>query len=175
MAGEKVWTLRVSRDGEQVRGDRRRTIGTYLILHDGVATQLAGTTIEAKGPGDNLVRGNGRCLSPGVYPLATHEGQHYKTWDYMLDDDCDRTPKPGLGLLDTGARDDILVHPGHGFLSSIGCINLTAPLGGAAQDIPFIDSRTRVIAAIDDLKAFLGVDFPRHNGRAIPGACVEIE
>lgn len=175
MTDQGAWLLHVRRLAEQVRGERRRTIGIYRVLHDGVETQLSGTTVEAKGPGDNRVRGNGRCLAPGSYPLATHEGQHYKTWGYMVDDDCDRTPKPGLELLDTGARDDILVHPGHGFLASIGCINLTASLDGPAVDIPFVDSRTRVIAVIEDLKAFLGADFPRHNGRAIPRAHIVID
>lgn len=176
----KVWTLHVKRGEEQARGDRRRTIGTYRILHDGTETGLAGTTVEAKGPSDNKVRGNGRCVEPGTYPLATHEGAHYNTYGYIPDGDgdvgdCDRTPKPGLELLDTGARDDILVHPGHGFLASIGCINLTAPLAGPETDVPFLDSRERVIAAIENLKTFLGDAFPKRNGRAIPNARIVIE
>lgn len=92
-----------------------------------------------------------------------------------MSDDSDRTPKPGIGLLDTGARREILIHPGHGFLASIGCINLTAPLGDGSDDIPFADSRDRVIAAIDNIRAFLRDDFPNHNGRAIPRARVIIE
>lgn len=175
MAHDTGWVLHVIRTGEQSRGDRRRTVGTYRILHDGQDTGLRGTTVEAKGPGDNDVRGNGRCVSVGEYPLATQEGDHYKTWDYLVNDDCDRTPKPGLALLNTGARRAILVHPGHGFLASVGCINLTAPLAGPAEDVPFLDSRGRVIAAIEDLKAYLGASFPRRNGRSIPNARVVIE
>lgn len=136
---------------------------------------MAGTSVEAKGPGDNIVRGNGRCIEPGAYPLATQDGEHYKTIGYLVSSDSDRTPKPGVELLDTGARREILVHPGHGFLASIGCINLTAPLADGSTDIPFVDSRDRVIAAIDNLKAFLSNDFPKYNGRGIPQAWVIIE
>lgn len=169
------WVLRVVRKGEQARGGRRRTVGTYEVLHDGVSTALAGTTVEAKGPGDNVVRGNGRCVEAKAYPLATQEGEHYKTIGYLVSDDSDRTPKPGVELLDTGARREILIHPGHGFLASIGCINLVGPLRDGSDDIPFRDSRDRVIAVIDDLRAYLGAAFPRHNGRTIPGARIVIE
>jgi hypothetical protein len=169
------WVLRVIRTGEHSRGSRRRTVGTYEILHDGAATGLSGMTVEAKGPGDNAVNGNGRCVEAKVYPLATQDGDHYKTIGYMVSDDCDRTPKPGIELLDTGARSEILIHPGHGFLASIGCINLTSQLGDGSDDIPFEDSRDRVITAIDDLRAYLGAEFPRHGGRAIPRARIVVE
>jgi hypothetical protein len=83
--------------------------------------------------------------------------------------------KPGIELLDTGARSEILTHPGHGFLASIGCINLTSTLADGLDDIPFEDSRDRVIAAIDDLRAYLSEHFPSHGGRAIPKARIVIE
>lgn len=169
------WVLHVVRTGEHVRGSRRRTVGTYEIRRDGVSTGLRGTTVEAKGPGDNAVAGNGRCVEAKAYPLATQDGEHYKTIGYMVSDDSDRTPKPGIELLDTGARREILIHPGHGFLASIGCINLTSALGDGSDDIPFEDSRDRVIAAIENLRDYLGNDFPRHNGRAIPRAKIVIE
>lgn len=169
------WVLRIIRTGEQERDERRRTVGRYEIFHDKVSIGMSGTSVEAKGPGDNVVRGNGRCIEIGEYPLATQDGEHYKSIGYLVSDDSDRTPKPGLELLNTGARREILVHPGHGFLASIGCINLTAPLADGASDIPFVDSRDRVIGAIDDIKTFLGEDFPHHNGRAIPRAWVLIE
>jgi hypothetical protein len=169
------WTLQVSRAGEQERNGRRRTIGEYRIYRDGQPTSLSGTSVEAKGPGSNLVRGNGRCVEAGRYPLATQDGDHYRTIGYLVSDDCDLTPKPGVELLDTGARSEILVHPGHGFLASIGCINLTSDLRSGSDDIPFVDSRDRVIAAINDLRNFLGANFPQHNGHAIPRAWVVIE
>lgn len=169
------WTLHIVRGAEQIRGSRRRTVGSYRILHDGAPTTLSGTSVEAKGPGDNLVAGNGRCVEAKSYPLATQEGEHYKTIDYLVSDDSDRTPKPGIELLDTGARREILIHPGHGFLASIGCINLTSPLSEGTDDIPFEDSRDRVIAAINDMRDYLGADFPRHNGRLIPRARIVIE
>ena len=165
------WVLHITRVREQ-RNGRRRTIGRYVVLHDGAPTTLSGTSVEAKGPGDNAVRGNGRCVEAGIYPLATHDGEHYKTIGYMVSDDCDRTPKPGLELLNTAARSDILIHPGHGFLASIGCINLTADLPDGTADITFPDSRDRVIAAIDDLRSYCGASFPKYNGRGIPRAWV---
>lgn len=174
------WVLHIVRSGEQSRGDRRRTIGTYQVYHDKVASpdpRLSGTSVEAKGPGDNKVNGNGRCVELGDYPLGAQGGVHYKTIGYIVSDDCDQTPKPALELVHshTGARTEILVHPGHGFLASIGCINLTEPLASGSVDIPFIDSRERVIAAINDLKAFLGNDFPGRNELEIPKAWVVID
>lgn len=169
------WVLHIKRVGEQIRGKRKRTLGTYEVLHAGLSTGLSGMTVETKGPGDNATAGNGRCVEAGTYPLATQDGSHYKTIGYRISDDSDQTPKPGIELLDTGARTEILVHPGHGFLASIGCINLTAPLEDGDDDIPFADSRDRVIAAIDDLRSFLGDAFPRRNGHPIPRAWVVID
>lgn len=168
------WELHVVRSGEQSRGERKRTIGSYTIYHDGAATTLAGTSVEAKGPGNNQIRGCGRCIEPGIYPLATHDGEHYKTIGYITSDDCDQTPKPGLELRKTGNRDAVLVHPGHGFLASIGCINLTGSLADGSADIPFIESRERVISAINDLKFYLGAGFPHYNGQQIAKAMVVI-
>lgn len=68
-----------------------------------------------------------------------------------------------------------MIHPGRGFLSSIGCINPAKSLANKTADIDFQDSRTRVIAIIDDLKAFLDSDFPTKNGKPIPKAFVVIE
>jgi hypothetical protein len=170
------WELFIQRSSEQTRGGRRRTIGTYQIFHDGAPqAALRGTSVETKGPGDNKVAGNGRRVEAGTYPLATQAGTHYVTIGYLVSDDPDQTPKPGLELRDTGNRSEILVHPGHGFLASVGCINLTRALKNGTTDIPFVDSRNRVIAAIDDLKAFCGPSFPHHNGQPIANATVVIE
>jgi hypothetical protein len=170
------WELFIQRTSEQSRGGRRRTIGTYQIFRDGAAQAgLRGTSVETKGPGNNHVAGNGRRVEAGTYPLATQAGTHYVTIGFLVSNDPDQTPKPGLELLDTGNRTEILVHPGHGFLASIGCINLTGPLKSGATDIPFVNSRDRVIAAIDNLKAFCGPNFPHHNGKPIANATVVID
>jgi len=84
-------------------------------------------------------------------------------------------PKPGLLVLETEPRFDILIHPGHDFLASTGCINLTEPLADGDADIAFVDSRDRVIAAINDLKAFAGEAFPQLNGHAIANAWIVID
>lgn len=170
------WELHIRREGEQSRHGRKRTVGTYRVYHDGTARQaLAGTSVETKGPGDNAVRGNGRRIEAGRYPLATQAGAHYVTLGYLVSDDPDQTPKPGIELLETGNRTEILVHPGHGFLASVGCINLTEPLASGSADIPFIDSRKRVVAAIDDLKSYCGERFPHYNGQPIANAWVVID
>lgn len=170
------WELHIVRQNEQVRNGRRRTIGDYAVYHDGVAQPgLSGTSVETKGPGDNKVMGNGRRVEAGRYPLWTQAGSHYVTIGYLVTNDPDQTPKPGMELMQTGNRTEILVHPGHGFLASVGCINLTAPLASGATDIPFVDSRDRVIAAINDLKAFAGAAFPHYNGQPIANAWVVID
>jgi hypothetical protein len=97
------------------------------------------------------------------------------TIGYLTSDDSDQTPKPGLELRGTENRVEILVHPGHGSLASIGCINLSAPVADATVDVPFVDSRDRVIAAINDLRAFAQTAFPHHNGAPIANAWVVID
>ena len=174
------WELHIVRHEVQTRGQganaRRRTIGNYQIFHDGVPQAgLSGTSVETKGPGNNQVSGNGRRVEAGTYPLATQAGSHYVTIGYLVTDDPDQTPKPGLELLNTNNRTEILVHPGHGFLASIGCINLTADLASGDTNVPFVDSRNRVIAAIDDLKTFAGENFPHKNGHPIANAHVVID
>ena len=172
----KGWELLIIRKDVQQRRGRLRTVGTYQVFHDGdVQDQLSGTSVETKGPGDNQVQGNGRRLEAKAYPLATQAGLHYVSIGYLVSDDPDQTPKPGLAILQTGNRVGVLIHPGHGFLASIGCINLTARLTSGNVDIPFVDSRTRVIAVINDLKDFAGSAFPHHNGQPIAGASLVID
>jgi hypothetical protein len=72
-------------------------------------------------------------------------------------------------------RREILVHPGQGFLASIGCINPCTSLPNRNELIDYAPSRRRVIALIEDMKSFLGSDFPTRNGRRIPRAFVVIE
>jgi len=56
------------------------------------------------------------------------------------------------------------------FLSSVGCINPTKTLKGPKEGMDYAESRARVIAVIDDLKAFFGGNFPTSNGKKIPDA-----
>lgn len=172
------WELHVVRKSMQSRRGRFRTIGTYQVFHDGNPQPgLSGTSVETKGPGDNSHEGNGRRVEAGTYPLGTAAGKHYVSIGYLVSADPDQTPKPGLALPEshTGKRTGIFIHPGHGFLASVGCINLTAPLPNGSVDIPFVDSRDRVIAAINDLKAFPGAGFPSSNGHPIKRAWVVID
>ena len=163
--------MRVERIAEQARGDLRRTIGRYVILHDGVPCRgLAGWTVEAPGPGDNRTEGNGLRIEAGAYPLTASLSDNYATLGHVLSEDPGRSPKPCLGVGDTGARTWILVHPGDGFRISTGCINLAGELQTGQDDIGFGDSRDRVVALIEDLRAYLGPAFPAQNGRPLPGA-----
>jgi hypothetical protein len=68
-----------------------------------------------------------------------------------------------------------LIHPGQGFLASVGCINPCTSLPNAAETIDFVPSRKRVIAIINNLKAFAGANFPTQNGKRIPNAFVVID
>ena len=170
------WELFLKRKGEHTRSNRRRTVSDYQVFHDGAAVRgLSGMCLETRGPGDNSVANNNRCVEAGRYPLLTQAGTKYVTIDYTSNRNPAAIPRPGLELGGTNKRTEILVHPGRGFLSSIGCINPSKPLGGANADIDFQDSRTRTIAIIDDLRAFLGSRFPRRNGRPIPDAFVVID
>jgi hypothetical protein len=169
------WELRVTRTGQQTRRARRRTVSRYQVFHDGAAVSgLKGTIAEAKGPGANAPENNGRCVEPGTYNLHIQRGESYVTINYTSNLNQAALPRPGLLLLPTGQRTAILIHPGRGFLSSVGCLNPTNALSSASSDIGFLDSRKRVIAIIDDLKNFLGSSFPTAAGAKIPRAKVVI-
>ena len=150
------WELRVQRVGIQRRGTKKRTLGTYQVFIDGQAVRnLAGYMCESIGLGDNRQRGNGRRVEAGRYPLWTQYGR-YVTTGYSNDM---HTPgaahMPGLLLLGTGNRVGILIHPAHPpslYLSSVGCLNPSQQL--SSDDVMnFWDSRARVIALIDSLRA----------------------
>lgn len=167
------WEMLITREREEVRGNRRRTVGSYKVFHDGREVPgLAGAVCESRGPGDNSQPGNGRRVEEGVYPLATQDGTKYVTFGFTGGTE---NPKPGIELLKTERRSEILIHPGVNFLSSIGCINPNKGVAGASSDMVFTESRTRTIALIEDMKSFLGSDFPTRNGRSIPKASVVID
>lgn len=170
------WEILVTRRAEQLhpRTGRRRTVGRYQVYHDGVAQSgLKGWTAEAKGPGANRPEGNGLRITEGHYPLATWGGVRYVTTGYATPPGPNTWPKPSLELRRTDQRTEILIHPGRNFLSSVGCINLTADLPDALTRIDAVDSHARVVAAIEDLKTY-ATRFPRINGRPITRAVAVI-
>ena len=174
------WEIHLIRDLEQRRESdgKRRTVGRYQIFHDG-ATQtgpdMSGAFAETRGPGDNSTVGNNRRVEQGRYTLRTQGGTKYKTFGYELSGSSGASPKPGIELRGCEPRSEILIHPGRGFLSSIGCINLCTNLPDAAEAITYTSSRRRVIAMLDDMREFLGHAFPDQNERPVPNAHVVID
>lgn len=176
----KGWEFHIIRKEEQRRASdgKVRTVGRYQIYHDGVkakGTHASGTVAESRGPGANRPGGNGRRVAAGTYPLATQAGSKYVTHNFSASLNPRTYPKPGIELLKTDQRSEILIHPGIGFLASIGCINPCKSLPKAEEYIDYLPSRARVIAIIDDLKSYLGGKFPKQNGLPIPSATVVIE
>src|SRR5262245_53639808 len=153
----KTWELRIERTSEQERGERRRTVGSYQVFHNGQPVPgLVGFCAETRGPGDNRKTGKNRCIEPGTYPLSTQDGEKYCTIGYTANKNTAALRRPALLLEDTKNRIGILLHPARGFLWSVGCINPARALSTGKTDIDFIDSRTRVTAIIDDLIAYMG-------------------
>ena len=174
------WEFHIVRRSEQARriDGKRRTVGTYQVFHNGVAqtgADMKGTVAETRGPGANAPAENGRRVEEGRYPLFTQAGTRFVTIGFQEGNATNATPKPGIELKETGRRSEILIHPGNGFLSSIGCINPCTSLPNAGEPITYAGSRRRVVALIEDMKAFLGADFPSRNGRRIPRAFAIID
>ncbi len=170
------WEMHIVRKSEQKSGARCRTVGAYKVFHDGVAVAgLSGAVAETRGPGDNSTPRNKRRIEAGRYPLSTQLGPRYVTIGFTASLNRAAVPSPGLELNKTGRRTKILIHPGRGFLSSVGCINPATSLPDADENIEFVGSRKRTIALIEDLKASLGDSFPSRNGKKIPKAFVVIE
>jgi hypothetical protein len=170
------WEIHIVRLREETRVGKAfaRTVGSYQVFHDGTAVaQLSGTIVERQGPGDNTSTGvsKHRRVAAGTYEVHTHDGasnEKYKTIGFSSSARINETPRPALRLEPTGARSGILIHPANGYLASIGCLNPSSDLSGPDDNIQWSDSRSRVIAIIDDLRAFLGRDFPASNNRRIP-------
>jgi len=169
------WVIRITRQSVQKRASdgKPRTVGVYQVFHDGKPVQgLSGMTAESKGPSSNDTKGV--RIKAGRYPLATQDGGKYATIGYSPSANQAAVRKPGVEVLKTGTRSEILIHPGIGFLASIGCINLCTRLPNAVEPISYGGSRNRVIAIIEDMKAWLGPLFPAKDGRPIPNAFLEI-
>jgi hypothetical protein len=173
------WEMHIVRERVQEHGDgRERTLGHYQVYHGGVrqnGPDMSGMVAEAKGPGANRPENNGLRIDAGRYPLYTQRGGEYVTWKYAESENPDDGPKPGFELKNTGERTEILVHPGRGFLRSVGCINPCTSLPDANEMITYASSRRRVISLIEDMKSYIGEGFPRENGERIPGAFVVID
>jgi len=170
------WELHVVRSHEQHHSGQMRTVGRYQVYRDGVPVAgLAGTTAEPGGPGDNGAPDCGRRVEAGSYTLATQNGDSYCSIGYVIDPDPKVLRKPALALEATGTRTDILIHPGHGFLASLGCVNPTSELANSDIEIDFKDSRHRVVAMMHDLEGYVGDTYPTYNGCSIPGASIVIE
>lgn len=171
------WEILIERHSIQSRAQgtrpRTRTVGSYQVFNNGVPVQgLSGTTAESQGPSSNTTKGV-RILS-GTYPLATQNGGKYASIHYNPNPNHTALRRPGVELLKTGHRSEILIHPGIGFLASVGCINLCKILPDASEPISFPGSRARVIAMIDNMRSFLGANFPHDDGFSIPQATAVI-
>jgi len=175
------WELQINRlRQDPVPGQTyKRTASTYKVFHDGHATPLAGWLAERGGPGDNTEVGREQHLriAVGTYELSTHDADgndRFKTIGYTPSTKVAAESMPCIRLLETGARAGILIHPAAGYVWSIGCLNPAANLSTPKSTIAWVDSRRRVIALLDDLKSFLGTQFPTQNNRKIPRARVVI-
>lgn len=173
------WELRVERLGMHRHGDLARTYGRYAVSVDGVVQpDLTGFMVEAIGPGDNSAPDNGRRIEAERYDLTTHfrafVSAGYSTSTSIVAD----PPMPAIRLLDTGKRTGILIHPVYPpaaklYLASVGCLNPTGPLDEDAS-VDFWDSRHRVIALLDSLRAFQPVAFAETVATPIAGAAIVI-
>jgi hypothetical protein len=169
------WEILIQRKSTQKRPSdgKIRTVGTYQVYHDGApVASLAGMTAESRGPGSNSVKG--RRIEPGRYPLWTQDGKKYSTTHYTANTNLAALRRPGVELMKTEPRSEILIHPGVGFLASIGCINLCKSLPDAGEPISFLGSRQRVIDVINDMKNFIP-SFPANGAKRIANAWAVIE
>jgi hypothetical protein len=172
------WEFHVDRLGIQADGARKRTYGAYQVFVDGHAiAKLSGHVCECIGLGD-LVKNSGKRIPQGRYPLSTQFGPKYKTIGYTPDPAVPgKRPMPGILLGQTKPRIGIIIHPGHPpklYLSSIGCLNPTDPLG-PADLMDFSESRSRVIALIDSLRDFFPAAFQHATSTHIPNAWAVID
>ena len=177
------WELLIERTRQHKRASQSyaRTVGTYQVFHNGdPVAGLSGMLAERQGPGDNSQTGvdEHRRIAAGTYELSTHDGSsndRYKTIGYSQETSLSALPRPCFRFLGTGSRTGILLHPGAGYLYSIGCFNPGTTLNAAGDNLQWGDSRRRVIALLDDMKLFLGNQFPTANNRRIPNARAIVE
>jgi hypothetical protein len=182
-----TWELRITRLRQEKRKGMSfaRTVSSYEVFHNGILVNdptLTGFFVERQGPGDNKKSGDthDRRIEAGTYALSTHSGAKdkvknivkYKTIGYATTLGIGDLPRPSIRFLDTGARTGILIHPGNGYIWSVGCFNPGHDLVDAKSNLTFAESREMVIALIDDMKSFLS--FPTSNNKDIVGATAVI-
>jgi hypothetical protein len=175
------WELHIVRLGMHRFEGRTRTYGSYQAFLNGAPIDgLTGYVCESPGPGENEIADTGKRIEQGRYPLYTQFGENYRTIDYSSNVTIvggeAPIPMPGILVGNTGNRTAILIHPGHPpdlYLSSIGCLNLTHTLG-SADELNFLESRSRVIAMIDALKAYAPAAFNQPNSTNL-GAWIAID
>jgi hypothetical protein len=185
---KRGWEILIKRTRQEKRRGQpfARTVSTYQVFHDGKeADGLSGQFVERQGPGDNAASGRANhCrIKAGRYDLSTHSGDKdkkknivkYKTIGYAKSGDIGALPRPSIRFLDTGEREGILMHPGNGYIWSIGCFNPGRELKAASDNLKFSLSREMILAIINDLQSFLGNKFPKKNNETIPGAAAVIE
>lgn len=173
------WELHVERLGLHRHGELQRTYGRYAVCVDGAPSGLSGFMAETVGPGDNSMADNGRRIETGRYPLTTHY-RSFVSAGYSLDEAVVAdAPMPALRLLGTGKRTGILIHPVYLpeaklYVASVGCLNPTRAVT-PEQNIDYWDSRARVIALIDSLRAFRPEAFVTALPTPIQDAAVVID
>lgn len=174
--------LRVERERQERRTGKGydRTVGRYQLYVEGQPVPgISGSTYERQGPGNNSTSGvsNHDRIEAGTYRLATHRGSpwgagrtsKYRTIGFTSSNADWAKSRPAIKVMDTNARTGILFHPANDYLSSVGCIHFSAPLGGGATaNIDWHDSRQRTIDIIDHVKSVLGNRFPDENNERIP-------
>jgi hypothetical protein len=182
------WEIHIKRTSQERRKGQSfaRTISSYQVYHDGEKVNgLSGNFVERQGPGDNSKSGktNHRRVAAGRYGLSTHLGAKdkkknkvkYQTIGYAKSPDIIELPRPAIRFLNTDNRSGILIHPGNGYLWSIGCFNPGRNLNTAADNLKFLESRQMVIALIDDMKAYVRDKFPKSNNKEIPTAFAVVD
>lgn len=171
------WELHVSRLGVQKNGNNNRTYGSYCVYVDGRPQGLDGFMAESLGPGNNNAKNNGKRIEAGHYPLWTQFGR-YRSIGYSDNQATAGTPPmPAVLLLGTSRRTGILIHPAHPpnlYLSSVGCLNPTAPVA-SGENINFWDSRKRTIDILDSLRAHDTQAFSHETATRVRNASVVVD
>jgi hypothetical protein len=131
------WELLITRLREDNRDGRRRIVGISGYFHDGAAVAVCpGMCAETRGPGTTPSQVTTGGSKPGVI-RSRQAGNKYVTIGFKQSTSATIIPRPGLDVDNTNKRVGILIHPGRGFLSSIGCINPANSLARSKADIDF--------------------------------------
>jgi uncharacterized FlgJ-related protein len=169
---------------EKRRGKGERTASVYQLFIDGRAVDgIGGMFLESRGPGDNSSTGVQlhTRIKEGRYPLLTHAGSRqvagvtkFKTIGFTSSEVVGAPPMPSIRVGNTKSRTGILIHPGDGYLWSIGCLNPTKSLADANGNMVYADSRKRVIEILDAVRNALGDRFPTGNNEVIRDTTLEV-